>query len=191
LDLKDAVKNTVEKSLGWRPSGDICMLANFRYFGFNINPLATYYCFDESGENLQAIVAEVNNTPWNERRAYVLECKGTPRQVITFEKDFTVSPFNPLNMVYRWRSTIPAATLQLHIDTIQNEKRVTDATLGLNRESIGAKELNLILLRFPFMTLKVFLGIYWQALRLYMKGVPFLGRDKRAKSKAMLDFEAP
>ncbi|WP_086933547.1 DUF1365 domain-containing protein [Agarilytica rhodophyticola] len=177
-DLSDCVKQTVADKLGREVTGDVRVLANFRYFNFNMNPLTTYYCFDESGENLQAILAEVNNTPWNERHAYVLDMSWeNRRQRVFFDKVFTVSPFNPLDMHYQWKSTTPDQLLHLHIDTVQNNQRITDATLRLKREPITKASLNLILLRYPLMTLKVFTAIYWQAFCLFIKGVPFLGKN--------------
>ena len=55
-----------------RPVGPIALLTNFRYFGFRMNPVSFYYCFDAAGENVETVVAEVSNTPWNERHCYVL-----------------------------------------------------------------------------------------------------------------------
>ncbi len=189
IDLDESVRRTIEESVGKRPLGDIGMLANFRYFGFNMNPIVTYYCFDEGGDSVQYIVAEVNNTPWNEKRAYVIPCnENTMRQDCLFDKDFTVSPFNHLDMTYRWKSTTPDQRLALHIDCMQGEAKITDATLRLQREEATTASLNRILIRFPFMTLKVVLAIYWQALRLVLKGVPFLGKNKRFKSKKPLEL---
>lgn len=184
VDIREAVVGTVEESLGWRPRGDICVLANWRYFGFNMNPLTTYYCFDTDGDNVEAILAEVNNTPWNQRRAYVLDCKSDSRkQDIVFDKDFTVSPFNSLDMQYHWRSCTPGESLLIHIDTLQSGAKITDATLCLRRQPLSKARLNLVLLQYPMITLKVLVAIYWQALRLFFKGVPFLGKDKDSSQK--------
>lgn len=171
--IDESVRNTIESASGTRPEGPIRMLVNLRYWGFNMNPLSTYYCFDRAGENLIAILAEVNNTPWNERHAYVLTGKDfTNKQSIRFQKKFHVSPFNPLDMEYRWQSTMPDKTLALHLENWNHNEKVMDATLTLKREDISASALNKILIRFPWMTVKVISAIYWQALKLWWKGSP-------------------
>lgn len=171
--VDESVRNTVEAATGCRPTGPIRMLVNLRYWGFNMNPLSTYYCFDSNDKKVTAILAEVNNTPWNERHAYVLTGDDfSRRQQIRFTKKFHVSPFNPIDMDYQWISTTPDETLSLHLENWKHNEKVMDATLTLRRESINQRSLNKILIRFPWMTVKVISAIYWQALRLWWKGVP-------------------
>ncbi len=180
LDLEESVRRTIKKHTGILPSGPICMLANLRYFGFVMNPIVTYYCFDPNGEYVEYIVAEVNNTPWGEKHAYVLTLPKRERVAkdIVFNKEFTVSPFNYMDMQYQWRSGTPGKTLDVHIDCLEDGRTVTDATLRLKRQPSEKINLSKVILLYPFMTVKVMLAIYWQALRLYLKGVPFLGKNK-------------
>lgn len=171
--IDESVRNSVASTLGKRPTGPIRMLVNLRYWGVNMNPISTYYCFDDSGEKLIAILAEVHNTPWNERHAYVLTGEDfAHKQDVNFPKAFHVSPFNPLEMDYRWHSTTPNKTLALHLENWQKNQKVMDATMTLAREEISTRALNKILIRFPWMTVKVISAIYWQALKLWWKGVP-------------------
>ncbi|MES2822997.1 MAG: DUF1365 domain-containing protein [Pseudomonadota bacterium] len=177
--IDEAVRNTVELETGTRPNGPIRMLVNLRYWGYSINPLSTYYCFDKSGEDIIAIVAEVHNTPWNERHAYVLTGDDfNKNQSSAFEKKFHVSPFNPVDMIYRWKSTIPTDTLCIHLENWQKNTKVMDATMILKHQPINAKNLNDILIHFPWMTVKVVMAIYWQALKLWLKGVPTFNHGK-------------
>ncbi len=70
--LDTCVRDLVEATIGSRPTGPIRLLTQPRYFGYGMNPVSFYYCFDEADELVEAIVAEVNNTPWRERHCYVL-----------------------------------------------------------------------------------------------------------------------
>jgi len=161
--------------------GPIRVLTNLRYFGFIINPITIYYCFDED-EKLQAMVLEVTNTPWKERVQYVLDCDPTNHtQRIKFEKSMHVSPFHPMSHFYDWRSSTPDKRLTVHMknkEIGEGEAIVFDATLSLQRTEITSGSLGGILLKHPFMTMKVGFGIYWQALKIAMKGIPFYSHPK-------------
>ena len=178
--VDESVRNTIQTTIGVRPTGPIRMLVNLRYWGINMNPLSTYYCFDEAGENIIAILAEVHNTPWNQRHAYVLTGENfAHKQRVNFSKEFHVSPFNPIAMDYHWHSTTPNKTLGLHLENWQNNTKIMDATMVLVREPINPNAMNKILIRFPCMTVKIVAAIYWQALKLWWKGVPFFNYSLR------------
>ena len=160
--LDQAVRDLVQRETGQRPQGAIRLLTHLRYFGYCFNPVSFYYCFDRD-ERVEAIVAEVNNTPWDECRCYVLG----PRRTST-SKAMHVSPFMPMDLSYDWRFTAPGERLGVGMALERGGEKVFDATLALAREPIT----NRVLLRFPAMTLKVIAAIHWQALRLWLKRVP-------------------
>jgi DUF1365 family protein len=177
VPLDTAVRDRVERELGERPAGPIRMLTNLRMFGFAFNPVTFYYCFDRAGERVESIVAEITNTPWNERHAYVLpahrsEGRGAKLR-FRFGKSFHVSPFMPMEIDYDWRFTRPGSRLAVHMENRRAGATLFDATLALERREISGASLAAALIRYPFATLKVFAAIYWQALRLWAKRVPF------------------
>lgn len=172
--LADEVRRRIREETGAEHTGPIYLLANMRYFGFQINPIACYYCYNDDESALEFLVAEVTNTPWNEHHSYVLRGPESGRWLRTeFAKQFHVSPFNPMAMQYHWRSSTPDERLILHMDTTTADGKVFDASLALSAEPMSRQALNRILLRYPFMTAKVALAIYWQALRLFIKRIPF------------------
>lgn len=179
LSIKEAVVQLVNKTTQANFSGRVFMLSNLRYFGYLMNPLSVYYCFDEQNR-LQYIVAEVTNTPWRERHAYVLKCDPEKqKQKIRFDKQFHVSPLNEMAMQYYWRSSTPDTNMSIHLENWQSDNKVMDATLALRASAISRERLNALLWRFPWMSAKTILAIYWEAAKIWLKGVPYVSHPGR------------
>lgn len=182
--LDETVRDHIEQAIGCRPSGPIRLLTNIRYWGFIINPISCYYCFDSSGQKLETILLDVTNTPWKESTQYVLACDSSvEQQSIRFDKAMHVSPFMPMDMQYQWTGAAPDEQLNFSLSNFKNGIKVFDAGVNFRRQELNAAALNQVLWRFPLMTLKVFAGIHWQALKLLIKGVTiFPHPNKKVKN---------
>lgn len=180
--LNDCIREIVRERTGIEVTGRIQLLTHVRYLGLVFNPVSFYYCFDAGGKNLQAVVAEVTNTPWNERHCYVVPCQsGEPVHEFECAKEFHVSPFMPMNLSYRWRLTPPTGQLSVALENHNDSDCVFDVRLVMKRRAMSPKNVLWTLLRFPFMTAQVILAIYWQALRLWWKNVAFVPHPRHQK----------
>jgi DUF1365 family protein len=175
--LADSARAEAERQTGRRPEGPVRVLTHLRYFGYVMNPVTFYYCFAPDGKRVETILAEITNTPWNERHTYALgpasENDTATGRCHRFGKAFHVSPFMDMDHSYEWRFSDPTDRLTVHMENIHAGTKTFDATLDLEREEITAVSLAKALVRHPWMTARVATGIYWQATRLRLKGAPF------------------
>lgn len=180
--LKQVVLDKVEEQLGLRLDGAVLQLAQPRYFGYVFNPLALYFCFD-ANKRLRACLAEVTSTPWGEKVCYAMAIPpGQSAWTHCNAKAMHVSPFLAMDMEYRWKLRWQAERLTVHIANYRDGEREFDATLDLNLIPADASGLRRTALGFPLMTIKIIAAIHWQALRLWLKGVPFIPRDQALES---------
>jgi DUF1365 family protein len=164
------------RSLGGKTEpGRVLFVGQLRCLGIYFSPINLYYCFDQA-EQLCYLLAEVSNTPWNERHYYLL----TMTEKLICEKAFHVSPFMEMEMHYQWRIKVPGKRLNLHIEnhSKENNEKVFDATLTMSRMELNNRNLRRCFLSIPSMTLKTLAGIYWQALKIFIKGVPYVPYKK-------------
>lgn len=177
VPLREAVLDRIETATGLRPRGPVRMLTHLRFAGHVFNPVTFYYAFAEDGEQLEAVVAEITNTPWKERHAYVLATRDAAREGDTFrwsfDKAFHVSPFHAMEQRYTWRFTVPGEHLRVHMTNAEHDHAVFEAELTLERTPLTARSFLAALLRFPLMSLQVVAAIHLHALLLWLKRVPF------------------
>ncbi len=167
-----------------------------RVLGHTFKPVSFWYCHrapDDQGGALRAIVVEVNNT-FGERHCYLLDAPAYGKE-LRASKVFHVSPFCKVEGHYRFRFM---RTTQQGLDKTVARIDYCDAdgSSGIDTEGqcqasnpvllqtsvsgtlqpITPQTLRRALWRYPAMTLGVVLHIHWQALRLWIKSVPFFGK---------------
>lgn len=173
--LADVVRDIVDERLGRRPSGPVSLLTHLRYAGIGFNPVSFYYCHDERGD-LDAIVSEVNNTPWGERHCYVHDARRTERGDVVdrFEKVFHVSPFMPLDQRYVWRFSPPGQALAVDMASEDEQGTLFHASMRLERRPFDRAARTRLLVRYPLLTAHVLAAIYGHALALRLRGTPYV-----------------
>lgn len=191
LPLADAIRDTVGERTGVRPLGPVRLLAKPRVLGRGFNPVTFAYCYAADGTTLQAVLAEVTNTPWGERHAYVVDVADAtgpsgagapaPGAPLTWDlqKSFHVSPFMGMDQRYRWRMTPPGERLVVHLESHDADRRIFDATLTLRRRPLDSAGLRAFVRRQPLGTLADLARIYGHALALAAKRVPHVPHPDR------------
>ncbi|MCC2614744.1 DUF1365 domain-containing protein [Aestuariibacter halophilus] len=164
--LAEAVRQRMSELSGKGLTGKVFLLGQCRLFGLYFSPVNFYFLQHPDG-HFTHMLAEVSNTPWNERHHYLVNLA---EQAPT-DKAFHVSPFNPMDMTYHWRVSQPGDRLSLSL-SCHRQQREFSASLHLQRQPMNSFSLWRVMVSIPAMTIKTVVGIYWQALKLYLKKVP-------------------
>lgn len=173
--LSLAVKNKMTQLGAKAVEGDIFLLGQLRMWGMYFSPVNFYYLRTPAG-HFSYLLAEVSNTPWNERHYYLVDMDTQDDT----KKAFHVSPFNPIDMTYQWQITQPAEQLALIMNCVRKEKEFS-AGINLTKLSLNNTNLSRVMKRIPSMTIKTMVGIYWQAIKLFIKRTPIYDHPKKSQ----------
>jgi len=168
--FKSRIREKVKQLGGQWQGSKVLIMTQARMFGLYFSPVNFHFCYE--GDTCRFMLAEVSNTPWQEKHWYLVDLEDAKT-----EKDFHVSPFMPIEQIYRWRIKLPGQHFLAHIENWQQEK-VFDATLRLDRLTINRRNLYRMLLRFPITALTTVAAIYWQAAKMFIKGFKFYSYQK-------------
>jgi len=151
----------------------IMLLTNLRTWGHQFNPVSFYFCYDKNDQPF-CCVAEVRNT-YHEMKLYLLDgSKFDGKQFhLRVPKYFYVSPFIDHDAEFDFQLAVPGEKLNLRIDDYKHEKRFFISTLSGSRKELTNGRVLLYALRFPLITVQVIGLIHWNALKLWLKKIPF------------------
>ncbi len=150
------------------------LLGQLSNLGLYFSPLNLYFCYQ--GSTCCYIMAEVSNTPWNERYYYLLDMSKTD---IISSKNFHVSPFFGLNQEYKWSFEFAKDGLQFSIDTYEDGKKVFSAGYRGFFSLLSNPKISHKIKATPFTVYKIVFGIYFEALRIWLKRIPYVPYTKR------------
>tara|TARA_R110002110_G_scaffold119309_2_gene293726 strand:- start:7061 stop:7813 length:753 start_codon:yes stop_codon:yes gene_type:complete len=181
-DASQPISETVNKLLSsqnTKPSSDVFMMTQLSHLGFCFNPISLYFTYQD--DMLQSLIADVQNTPWGEKHPYVLT---NPNDIshqsyaFQFLKKLHVSPFFDMRFVYDLNLKLTKENFIVHMQNMKDDIKHFDVTLSMQGVPFSANALKKLIVKHPFVSQKIILSIYWQALKLYIKRIPFVSHPK-------------
>lgn len=160
--------------------GEILLLTLPRQFGYVFNPVSFWYCLDRQG-GLRAVLCEVANTFGDAHNYLVAHDDGRPidpDEWIQGRKVFHVSPFLPVEGVYRFRFAVDEGAVDAQIHYHDSQGLMLATSLGGTRCTLDRIA---VLRRFvanPLVALAVIFRIHWQAFGLWRKRTRFHPRPE-------------
>lgn len=176
--LSVSIKKRMESLTGRPVQGEVCGLMNLRTLGLYFSPVNFYFGYDVDG-CCTHLLAEVSNTPWNERHCYAHDLTEKRRPLVN-QKQFHVSPFNPMEQEYRWFVDPPKDSTSIRIEVHDQRGHVFDAEIDLKKRDLSRSAIMPELMKRPIMTAFIVVGIYWQALKIFLKKIPYIPYKKEA-----------
>jgi len=195
--IRQALAVAMQTQLGYKLGArqPIYVLTLPRYLGVAFNPVSFYWVYSNDQQHLAYIAAHITNTPWHERHLYCFKCNdhatstaanNAPVYRYLFDKQFHVSPFMPMSLDYDWRFKLAQneadSASAIHMQLKKGSELIFDATMSFRLTPMSRMSQHLFPLRYPLQSLKIMTAIYWQALRLWLKRIPFYTHPKKIPS---------
>lgn len=168
--------------------GPIRILCFPRVVGYVFNPLSVWFCHHRDGD-VRAIVYEVSNT-FGERHSYLapVDRRAEEGDLVRhrFDKELYVSPFIDLAARYDFTTRVPDERVSVAVRELVADGQVLTAVLSAVRAPLSGRSLARAFFTYPLVTVKVIVGIHWEALKLWRKGAPYRRRGAPPASPVTL-----
>ena len=162
---------------GIEPADRVKLLCYPRVFGYTFNPLSVYFCHHKR-KGLTTIIYQVHNT-FGQSHCYVKAVDGKAQDAVIrqqADKQLYVSPFITMDTKYHFRVQPPADSVKIRILEQDRNGPLLSATFSGERHPFTTKALAHCLLVTLGLTWKVTVGIHYEALRLWLKGMKLVPR---------------
>jgi DUF1365 family protein len=173
--LDQSIRQHILEKTGKIVTGKIYLLTQLSCLGYCFNPISIFF-IDNTEQQIEMLVLEVSNTPWGEKHRYILDNPTLIKDNVyqfAFQKVLHVSPFMTMDFFYRFNIKKTHERMIIHMENLKDQVKYFDATLTLSSKPLDKTNTKLVLMKHPFMQFKVITGIYWQALKLWLKRIPF------------------
>jgi DUF1365 family protein len=184
--LSQCIRNLVKPIVGQNAIGSIRMLSVFSSLGYHFNPLTVYFVMDSGDDNVMALVLEVTNTPWGEKTCYTFKPKQTAQQQYQaeFQKTMHVSPFMTMDYIYHLNCFYGQDEIHLSLSNYRDNAVHFAAHLHCQQIPFSNRAWQQLRWKRGLMPQRITSQIYWQAWRLWRKGVPFIHHPKEKQQHA-------